>query len=52
MDSALVGSSTTAFISGFQDILGDNLGLVLAFAAGILVWAVLKKWVFGGSRRV
>jgi len=52
MDSALVASSTSDFISNVQSILGDNLGLVLAFAAGIMVWMVLKKWVFGGTHRV
>jgi len=52
MDSALVGSSTVSLITSFQDILGDNLGVVLAFAAGIVVWAILKKWVFGGASRV
>lgn len=52
MDTVLVGSSTNAFVASFQDILGDNLGIVLAFAAGILVWAILKKWVFGGASRV
>jgi len=52
MNSALVASSTTAFISSFQEILGENLTLVLVFAAGILVWYVMKKWVFGGAHKV
>jgi len=52
MDSQLVGSSTENLISQFQTILSDNFGLVLAFAAGIIVWFILKKWVFGGARRV
>jgi len=52
MNDALVASSTDSFITGFQTILGSNFGLVLAFAAGIMVWAVLKKWVFGGASRV
>jgi len=52
MDSALVASSTNGFIDGFQDILSDNLSIVLTFAAGLLVWFVMKKWVFGGARRV
>jgi len=52
MDSGLVASSTENFIESFQTILGSNFGLVLAFAGGILVWMVLKKWVFGGSSRV
>lgn len=52
MDSTLVGSSTNSLIDSFQTILGDNLGIVLAFAAGIVVWAILKKWVFGGASRV
>jgi len=52
MDSALVASSTNTLIDSFQDILSSNLGLVLTFAAGIIVWAILKKWVFGGAHRV
>lgn len=52
MDTVLVASSTNAFIDGVQTILGSNLSYVLAFAAGILVWNVLKKWIFGGTRRV
>jgi len=52
MDSALVASSTEAFIDAFQGIISDNLTIVLVFAAGILGWVVLKKWVFGGARRV
>lgn len=52
MDSALVSSSTNTMIDSFQSILSDNLALVLTFAAGIIVWAVLKKWVFGGAHRV
>jgi len=52
MDSALVASSTNSFIDSVQSILGSNLGLVLAFAAGIMVWMVMKKWVFGGTHRV
>jgi len=52
MNDALVSSSTDSLIGSFQTILGDNLGVVLAFAAGILVWAILKKWVFGGASRV
>lgn len=52
MDTALVASSTSDFISSFQTILGDNLGLVLAFSAGIIVWVLMKKWIFGGAGRV
>lgn len=52
MTSAEVASTTTGFITSFQTILSDNIALVLTFAAGILVWFILKKWVFGGARRV
>jgi len=52
MDSALVASSTNAFIDGFKEILGENLDIVLLFSAGLLVWFIMKKWVFGGARRV
>jgi len=52
LDTTLVASSTNAFITNFKDILGDNIGLVLAFSAGIIVWFVMKKWVFGASHRV
>lgn len=47
MDSALVATSSTAFIGAFKDILSDNFSLVLAFMAGILVWVCMKYWVFG-----
>jgi len=52
MDSALVASSTADFIDQFQTILGENLGKVLLFAAGIIVFAIMKKWIFGGASRV
>jgi len=52
MDTALVASSTSEFITSFKDILGDNLGLVLAFSAGIIVWVLMKKWIFGGAGRI
>lgn len=52
MDNALVASSTESFIESFQTILSGNLDNVLAFAAGIIVWNVAKKWIFGGSGRV
>lgn len=47
MDSALVSSSTSAFIGAFKSILSDNFSLVLLFVAGILVWVIMKHWVFG-----
>lgn len=47
-----MASSTTSFIDGFQTTLGENLGAILTFTAGILVWFVVKKWVFGGASRV
>jgi len=47
-----VASSTSDFIDNFETILGENLGLILTFAAGIMVWFVVKKWVFGGATRV
>lgn len=47
MDSALVSSSTNAFIGAFKSILSDNFSLVLLFVAGILVWLIMKHWVFG-----
>lgn len=52
MDTALVASSTNTMINSFQDILTDNLGIVLAFSAGIVVWFIMKKYIFGGARRV
>jgi len=45
-------SSTSAFIDSVQGYVNDNLGLVLTFAAGIMVWGVLKKWIFGGTSRI
>lgn len=47
-----VASTTEAFITAVSTSINDNIGLVLTFAAGIMVWMVLKKWVFGGTSRV
>jgi len=52
MDQATIASSTADFIDQVQTFVGANLGLVLAFAAGIMVWGILKKWVFGGTSRI
>jgi len=52
MSSAIVASSTSDFIDAFQTILTANYGVVLTFAAGILVWFIAKKWIFGGARKV
>lgn len=49
MDTPLIQSSLAGFIDPFKDILGDNLGIVLAFVAGILVWLIMKNWIFGSS---
>jgi len=45
-------SSTTAFTGYIQTQVDENLVIVLAFAAGIIVWGVMKKWVFGGTARI
>jgi len=52
MDSALVTSTTNYAISTFKTFLGDNLYIVLGFAVGVLVWVIVKKWFFGGARRI
>jgi len=52
MDTDLASSSIHSLIASFKEILTDNFGIVLAFSAGILVWFILKKWVFGASHRV
>lgn len=52
MDTPLIQSSIGGLIDSFQGILGDNLPIVLAFVAGILVWVILKRWVFSSSRAV
>jgi len=52
MDSTLIASSTNDLIDAIKGNVSDNLGLVLAFAAGIIVWVVMKKWVFGGTHRI
>lgn len=52
MTQATLASSTAYFIDAVQDFISANLFLVLAFAAGIMVWAVLKKWIFGGTHRI
>jgi len=52
MDSALIASSTNTLISEWKTLLGANFDIVLAFAAGIVVWQILKKYVFRGASRV
>jgi len=52
MDQATIASTTAYFITSIKDYISDNLGTVLLFSAGILVWGVLKKWVFGATPRV
>jgi len=52
MDSPLIQSSLSGLIDSFQTILADNYPVVLAFVAGILVWAILKGWVFSSSSGV
>jgi len=47
-----VGSSTQAFLDAVGTAIDDNIGLILVFAAGILMWGVAKKWIFGGTSRV
>lgn len=41
-----------AFIASITGYVSDNLGIVLTFTAGVLVWGLLKKYVFGGTRRI
>jgi len=52
MDTPLIQSSIGGLIDSFQGILGDNLPVVLAFCAGILVWIILKTWVFSSSEGI
>lgn len=47
-----VASTTAQFIDSVVSLVNDNIALVLVFAAGILVWFVFKKWIFGGTRRI
>jgi len=46
--SVMVASSTALFISETVDFVGNNIGTVLLFASGSMVWVVMKKWIFGG----
>lgn len=52
LDSTAIGTLIGDFIGEIVDLVVANLPAVLAFAAGILVWFILKKWVFGGTRRI
>lgn len=52
MDQSVIASSTAAFIDAIKEFTSDNLVTVLVFTAGIVLWGVLKKWIFGGSRRI
>jgi len=45
---ALVGD----FIDAVATLITSNLPLVLTFAGGVMVWFVLKKWVFGSTHRI
>jgi len=47
-----VASSTQSFLDAVGTNIDENLGIILAFAAGILMWGVAKKWIFGGTSRV
>lgn len=46
--SSLIGGTITSFTG----LLGSTYGLVLLFVSAILVWVVIRKYLFGGSRRV
>jgi hypothetical protein len=52
MTSAEIASTTDAFITNFQSILADNISYVILLSAGVLVWFIMKKWVFGSARRI
>jgi len=45
-------NSTEELIDNFTTILWNNIGYILSFSAGILVWLLLKKWIFGGVKRI
>jgi len=47
-----VASTTQSFIDAVSTNINENIGLILVFAAGILMWGVAKKWIFGGTSRV
>lgn len=46
--SSLIGGTITSFTG----LLGSTYGLVLLFVSAVLVWVVLRKYLFGASRRV
>jgi len=52
MSTSTVNSIGTQFIADFQSQITANMGFVLAFTAGILMWFVVKKWVLGGAHKV
>lgn len=45
-------STTSDFLTAIETNIGDMLPAVLAFVAAIMVWGVLKKWIFGGTSRI
>jgi len=52
MTTTQIASISNYFINQFTSLLADNLGLVISFAATVLVWVIVKKWLFGGFKRV
>jgi len=46
------GYSGGAFITAVAGYVNENLGKVLLFSAGILIFMVIKKWIFGGVSRI
>lgn len=52
MDGTVLTAEINSFIDSITDLVNTNLGLVLGFAAAIIVWGVAKKWLFGGTARI
>lgn len=51
-ESTFPASATAGMIEDFQRILYENLNLILLFTSAIMVWILLKKWIFGGTKRI
>lgn len=46
------GALASSFLAEIVSGIDENLVIVLGFAASILVFFVLKKWIFGGTKRI
>jgi len=52
MTTSQIASLSNDFINSFTTFFVSNIDVVIAFAATVLVWVIVKKWLFGGFKRV